>query len=195
INKRREITLLLALAVCFAPLTIVAEQFSVVGPGGGGAMFNATVSPHNTNEVLVSCDMTGAYISHDGGKSWRMFNLRGTVKFFAFDPVDARTIYAYVTGLWRSTDDGETWNLVYPKPSAVRGIRMNSDHADETIVADPDPLGRIATFAIDPADSKILYAAAGRDKSTALYVSRDFGASWQQESTLPEAPLRMWIDP
>ncbi|HSU58645.1 MAG TPA: hypothetical protein VLI55_04970 [Bryobacteraceae bacterium] len=170
-------------------------DFQIIGPGGGGAMFNPTVSPHDENTVLVSCDMTGAYITHDGGRSWRMFNLRGTVRFFAFDPVNPKTLYAYVTGLWRSTDDGETWNLVYPKPSAVRGIRMNSDHADETIVADPDPLGRIATFAIDPADSKILYAAAGRDKSTALYVSRDFGASWQQESTLPEAPLRMWIDP
>jgi len=170
-------------------------DFQIIGPGGGGAMFNPTVSPHDENTVLVSCDMTGAYITHDGGRSWRMFNLRGTVRFFAFDPVNPKTLYAYVTGLWRSTDAGETWNLVYPKPEAVRGIRMNSDHADETIVADPDPLGRIDALAIDPADSKILYAAAGRDKNASLYVSRDYGASWQRESALPEAPLRMWIDP
>ena len=84
-------------------------DFRVIGPGGGGAMFNPTVSPHDKNTVLVSCDMTGAYITHDGGQSWRMFNLRGTVRFFAFDPIDPKTMYAKVTGLWRSTDSGETW--------------------------------------------------------------------------------------
>jgi hypothetical protein len=60
--------------------------FTVVGPGGGGAMFPSLGQPHDTDTVLVSCDMTGAYISHDGGKSWRMFNLRGVVEFFVFDP-------------------------------------------------------------------------------------------------------------
>ena len=79
---------------------------SVVGPGGGGAMYHATVNPRDPNEVLVACDMTGSYISHDGGHSWRMFNLRGTVRFFAFDPVQPRTIYAGTQALWRSTDDG-----------------------------------------------------------------------------------------
>lgn len=170
-------------------------DFQIIGPGGGGAMFNPTISPHDENTVLVSCDMTGAYITHDGGQSWRMFNLRGTVRFFAFDPVNPKTLYAYVTGLWRSTDGGETWNLIYPKASAIRGIRMNSDHADESIVADPDPLGRIAALAIDPADSKVIYAAAGHDNNAGLYVSRDGGANWQREAALPERPLRIWIDP
>ncbi|HEX3106923.1 MAG TPA: hypothetical protein VHQ22_21000, partial [Terriglobales bacterium] len=38
-------------------------DFQVVGPGGGGAMFNPTVSPHDPNTVLISCDMTGSYIT------------------------------------------------------------------------------------------------------------------------------------
>ena len=205
INKRREITLLLALAVCFAPLTIVAEQFSVVGPGGGGAMFNATVSPHDPNEVLVSCDMTGAYISHDGGKSWRMFNLRGTVKFFAFDPVQAKTIYAGTEALWRSTDDGESWKLVWPRPSTIRGVRMSSDHADETIVSDQNDLGRIVALAIDPADSHTLVAGAVKDATivagvshggkAAVFVSKDDGATWVKVRDLAEGPRKIWIDP
>jgi len=104
--------------------------FTVVGPGGGGAMFHPSISPHDTETILVSCDMTGAYISHDGGKSWRMFNLRGVVEFFVFDPRDKNVIFAQATGLWRSTDNGDTWNLVYPKPSSVKGVRMNSAHSD-----------------------------------------------------------------
>src|SRR5919204_3564145 len=74
-------------------------KFAPVGPGGGGAMFNPTISPHDANTVLVSCDMTGSYITHDGGKSWRMFNLRGVVHFFVFDPLDKNVIYAQSNGL------------------------------------------------------------------------------------------------
>src|SRR5205807_759532 len=50
-------------------------NFRVIGPGGSGAMFHPTASPHDLDTVLVGCDMTGTYITHDGGKSWRMFNL------------------------------------------------------------------------------------------------------------------------
>src|ERR1700757_1162394 len=102
-------------------------DFRVIGPGGGGAMFNPTVSPHDPNTVLISCDMTGSYITHDGGESGRMFNLRGTVRFFVFAPRDPKVMYAQATGLWRSEDAGETWNLIYPKPGNVSKIVMNSD--------------------------------------------------------------------
>jgi photosystem II stability/assembly factor-like uncharacterized protein len=169
--------------------------FRVIGPGGGGAMFNPTISPHDPNTVLISCDMTGSYITHDGGRTWRMFNLRGVVNFFVFDPIDPKTMYAHATALWRSTDGGENWNLVYPSPSAVKGVRMNSDHADEQILAEPDPLKTIAALAIDPANSQVLYAAAGTKESPALFVSRDYGKSWQKQANLPDVPRRLWVDP
>jgi photosystem II stability/assembly factor-like uncharacterized protein len=163
--------------------------FEVLGPGGGGAQFHPTISPHDPATVLVACDMTGAYITHDAGRSWRMFNLRGTVSFFAFDPRDRRTIYAGATGLWRSADAGETWRLVWPRPASIRGVEMRSDHADETILADPDPVGRIAELAIDPADSRVL-VAAGRG---GLFRSTDAGESWRKEMDLPEPARRIWI--
>ena len=189
-----RIVLVLALSIsCWADRP---GDFRVIGPGGGGAQYNPTVSPQDLNTVLISCDMTGAYITHDGGRSWRMFNLRGTVKFFAFDPSHPKTIYAEVTGLWRSTDDGATWKLLYPKASTVRGIRMEGDHADETIVSEPNPLGQIAALAIDPADSKTLFAAAsGEDKQASLFVSHDSGESWQRQAGLPENPRHIWVDP
>lgn len=188
---------LLALPLILA-LTAQAARpgnFRVIGPGGGGAMFNPTVSPHDTSTVLVSCDMTGAYVTHDSGQSWRMFNLRGTVRFFVFDPLVPNTIYAEVTGLWRSTDAGVTWKLIQPQPSAIQGIEMNSDHADERIVANPDPVGSIVALAIDPADSNTLYAAGVHDRKAALYISRDYGKSWQHTVDIAEPPLRIWVDP
>src|SRR3954464_6848805 len=176
-------------------LAVRPGDFQVEGPGGGGAMFNPSISPHDPNTVLISCDMTGSYLTHDGGQSWRMFNLRGVVRFFVFDPLDPKVMYAQATGLWRSTDAGETWNLIYPKPDAIKSIEMRSDHSDENLVADPDPLGDIAALAIDPGNSKILYAAAGNKSQTSLFISSDWGETWNKQEDLPETPRRIWADP
>ena len=195
IRKQIVISLGLVVAIGLSNLTARADNFTVVGPGGGGAMYHATISPHDPSEVLVACDMTGAYISHDGGHSWRMFNLRGTVRFFAFDPLQAHTIYAGTQALWRSVDDGESWKLVSPKPSMVRDVRMNSDHADETIVTDSNSMGEIVALAIDPADSRTLVAGSVKEGKAAAFVSKDGGSTWERVRDLPGAPQRIWIDP
>jgi len=135
--------------------------FEVVGPGGGGAMFHPLVSPHDPVTALVACDMTGAYITHDGGRSWRMFNLRGVVRFFVFDPSLPSVIYAQNNNLWRSRDNGATWSLVRPVASNIQGISMASDHSDEMVVSDHNPLDPITALAIDPHNSNHLYASAG----------------------------------
>src|ERR1700757_1807565 len=109
-----SIQLVLLVSLALTAFAVRPGDFKVTGPGGGGAMFNPTISPHDPNTVLVSCDMTGSYITHDGGRTWRMFNLRGVVNFFVFDPLDPKTMYAHATGLWRSTDGGESWNWGNP---------------------------------------------------------------------------------
>ncbi|MBV9574422.1 MAG: hypothetical protein JOY93_10235, partial [Acidobacteriales bacterium] len=193
-----RLCLLMLTAYCLGQHMPAASRpggFRVLGPGGGGAMFNPTISPHDPNTVLVSCDMTGAYVTHDAGQTWRMFNLRGVVRYFVFDPVDPDTIYAATKVLWRSTDAGKTWKLVYPKASAIKEIRMSSDHADEIIVANPDPLGEIVALAIDPDDNQILYAASALSNRFALFVSRDAGKTWLEFHSLPERALHLWIDP
>lgn len=194
-NTRWKRLLSLSAALVLAPAALNSQMPRIVGPGGGGAMFHVTISPHDANEVLLSCDMTGAYISHDGGHHWRMFNLRSSVRFFAFDPVHRHTLYAATDALWKSTDDGERWQLLWPRPQAVRAIVMDSDHADESLVAKPNPIGRITALAIDPADSATLYAASEREGRAALVVSRNGGRSWRLLLSLPETPLNLWIDP
>src|SRR3990172_7817567 len=77
------------------------NSWRVLGPGGGGAMFLPTVNPADPQNVFLRCDMTGAYVTHDGGESWRMFHLRAVVRDFEFDPSHPDVIYASNTGLYR----------------------------------------------------------------------------------------------
>ena len=110
---------LLLLMASAGQLLRASRAFTVIGPGGGGAMFNPTISPHDPHTVLVSCDMTGAYITYDGGNHWRLFSLRSVIHFFVFDPLDRKTIYAGTEAQWRSSYAGETWSVVYPRAAAI----------------------------------------------------------------------------
>lgn len=138
-------------------------------------MFHPTISPHSSRDLLVACDMTGAYISHDGGESWRMFNLRDVVRFFVFDPRDRNTIYAGTRVLWRSRDAGTTWRVVWP--AHVDRVEMSGDHADEVPVSGGDTPSMIAA-AVDPEDSRVLYAVIQRGGVSSLEESRDGGVKW-----------------
>jgi photosystem II stability/assembly factor-like uncharacterized protein len=157
-------------------------------------MFYPAISPHNPNLVLVACDMTGAYISEDGGNSWRIFDLRHPVAFFAFDPADPKVIYAGAGVLWRSADGGKTWALMYPSPKSVKGLIMPDDHASPIVETSKGPAEAVTALAADPADPKILFLAAGRQGRTALYVSSDRGATWQRSADLLNGVRRIYVD-
>jgi photosystem II stability/assembly factor-like uncharacterized protein len=179
------------------------DAWKIMGPGGGGAQFFPVINPENPNDIFVACDMTGAYVSHDGGTSWRMFNLGGVVKGFVFDPKDARTVYARSSGessgkrggtLWRSTDAGDTWRLVYPDPRTVTGVFENGDHATRLIASSADEPGEIEALAVDPADSHILYAAMRRDRASRLCISDDGGNAWKASADLGGEARFIMID-
>jgi photosystem II stability/assembly factor-like uncharacterized protein len=150
----------------------------VIGPGGGGAMFNPTVSPHDPNRIFVSCDMTGAYLTEDGGASWRMFSFGSTVRFFAFDEKDPKVAYAQSTRLWRSEDGGRSWKVVYP--ADPREI-IDGDHADERS-ASSDPAVDALAAAGD------VWAAVGKT----LRRSTDGGRTWTEAETLPGRARRVY---
>ena len=182
------------------------DQWKVIGPGGGGSIYLPTTSPLNSNDVLTHCDMMGAYISHDGGDSWRMFNLRGRVRFNLFDPVDTNVIYVSTIGLWRSTNRGKTWRLVHPDPSSVTGVVILGDEAGERILTNGPSQGSISILAVDPANSKTLYAAILENGKHTFATSKDWGATWHRGAELPGfqassahpyggCPQRIFVDP
>jgi photosystem II stability/assembly factor-like uncharacterized protein len=171
------------------------NTWKTIGPGGGGAMFYPEVSPFDPGYAFVSCDMTGAYVTHNGGESWRMFNLHSPVHFYVFDPLDSNTVYAGSVALFKSSDKGITWNLLYPSPSETTGLVSKGDHAEEIVVTRDSTIREVQALAVDPENSKRLYAAISVDKAIALYHSNDGGLNWVKERELDDRAKNIYILP
>ncbi|MEA2062050.1 MAG: hypothetical protein U9P14_00005 [Gemmatimonadota bacterium] len=171
------------------PAEISLNGWRVIGPGGGGAQYEPTINPHDPDNVFVRCDMTGAYVSRNAGESWRMFNLRTVVRDYEFDPRDPNTVYASNTGLYRSTDRGRRWRLIFPDPADVTAEPMTGDHAGQRFITGSGlPGGSISKVRVDPAvEGRIYLGAAGpgwRSRASQLIVSSDNGASWSEIAKL-----------
>lgn len=169
------------------------DAWRILGPGGGGSMFHPTLHPADPNVAVVACDMTGAYLTRDGGRSWRMFNLGGTVRFFAFDPLNPRVLYAQTEALFRSADGGDTWRRILPR--TVESAAFEGDHAEIHFRGPEGPPGTVAALAIDPADSATLYAALRNGAQYTLWISTDTGGAWREAVPLPGGATQIWVDP
>jgi photosystem II stability/assembly factor-like uncharacterized protein len=191
----RAISLIIACVGLSAGSRVRNDAWTVIGPGGGGAQFYPAVSPHDSNFVVVGSDMTGTYLTRDGGKNWRMINLRGVPRFFVFDPSDPKTLYAQTIGLWRSTDAGTTWDLVVPDPRNVTGISAIDDHGEEEFQTTTGA-GSVVALAVDPKDSHTLFAVFSAGGRQSLRRSNDWGRSWAAVGgEIPARSNRLYIDP
>jgi len=130
----------------------------------------------------------GLYRSRDGGSSWQLIlpgsNPSTGCASVAADPADPNVLFAALwdfrrkgwtfrsggetaqaasgSGLWRSTDGGDTWQELSPE--------KNPGFA-------PKPYGRIAV-AVAPSNAQRVYAYI-ESAASALYVSDDGGKTWQ----------------
>ena len=84
------------------------------GPGGGGSTFIPTFSYTTPFEFLIRCDMSGSYLTHNGGKSYQQINFPNGASGYAFDPKDSNTIFIGSAFLNRSKDGGKTWEAIFP---------------------------------------------------------------------------------
>jgi photosystem II stability/assembly factor-like uncharacterized protein len=171
------------------------DTWGFTGYGGGGAMFWPAVSPHNPDYAYVACDMTGSFVTYNGGKSWRMFSLRGPVRYFVFDPADSNVVYANSIALFKSIDHGNTWNILYPPPAEIKGFVAKGDHAEERIITSDSTSRHVLAFAVDPANSMKLHAAVSINKSIAYFTSDDQGKNWNKEKDLDSNVKNIFINP
>ncbi len=198
-----------------------AAVYKVIGPGGGGGIFKPVISPFNENLVMVHCDMTGAYISHDGGLSWKIKNLWNVSDDYVFDPLDSGIIYLATRGfshsedrgsgismLLKSEDQGNKWKIIYPD---INKIKLQTDHLQNTSLM-PSQLidgaidGNIDKIAVDPSNNKKIYLGLSRLKNymapgagefvkneVMILVSSNGGISWKNYKNIPGQTVKLII--
>ena len=97
-----------------APRQEDSSSWEPIGLSGGGGMFAPAISPADPDLMMLNCDMSGAYISEDGGHHWRMIHhaqLRSDTRCQpGFHPTNPDVIYASSRGQLRiSRDRGRTF--------------------------------------------------------------------------------------
>ncbi len=146
-----------------------------IGPGQFGAMFGVAISPHDSRVIVAGVDMGNAFMTRDGGQTWRILGRSGGKPFanpgyrgtwgVCFDPKRPERIWiGSEHGLYRSTDGGGNWRL------AFGGDASHGIHA----------------IACDPSNPDIVYAATGRGARTPVawargnvWKSTDGGDTWK----------------
>ena len=187
-------------------------EWKVLGPGGGGGVLKPTISPFDENFVMAHCDMSGGYISYDGGKNWKMKNLWNVPEDFEFDPIDQNTVYVATRGflhsedrgsgislLLRSEDKGTKWKIIFPDVSKSKKVeKLQSTHLKPSEIINGALNGTIQKVKIDPNDHKkiylgltplIDYMARGNTPadvdSSKLVLSTNYGYTWKTVALLP----------
>jgi photosystem II stability/assembly factor-like uncharacterized protein len=112
--KHASCAILTVLALAVPALA--AETWEPLGLCAGGSTFSLATSPVDPNVMMISSDMSEAFISEDGGRSWRMIHcsqLRACTSCSpAFDPKVRNRAIASAgrnNDLRVTTDCGKTW--------------------------------------------------------------------------------------
>lgn len=161
--------------------SVVDPEWEKFGPGGGGSTFIPTFSYQSPDDFLVRCDMTGSYLTNNGGNSYQQINFANGASCYAYDPKDSNTIYIGSTFLNRSSDGGKTWQQVFPDPSGIKKETYHGDHAQYNIETQDTSFyngsNRISAIRVDPVQPGTLYFSSG----TALFYTSDSCKTWKKE--------------
>lgn len=157
-------------------------EWEKLGPGGGGSTFIPAFSYHTTDKFLIRCDMTGSYLTNDGGNSYQQINFPNGASSFAYDPKDSNIIYIGSSSLNKSEDGGKTWKPVFPKKEEIVDETYSGDHANyriETVKGSLyDSISReIKNIRVDPLISGWLYFSMGKY----FFYTANNGKDWVRE--------------
>ena len=164
--------------------TFSGLKFRLIGPAvASGRVMSIAVNPKNKFEYYVGVASGGVWKTVNDGTTWTpVFDGEGSysIGWVTLDPNDASVVWvgtgesnsqrsvAYGDGIYRSVDGGKSWENL--------GLKK-SEH-----------IGRVA---IDPRDSKVVYAAAegplwGAGGDRGLYKTTDSGKTWKAVLTISE---------
>ena len=70
---------------------------------------------------------------------------------------------------------------------------IKGDHAQEVLITRDSTIRKVQAFAIDPENSKKLYAVISIDKAIGLYVSDDGGLKWDKGKRPGREVLKIFL--
>jgi len=171
---------------------------SVARPVASEPVDQVAIAPGRPATVYATSDGGGVFKTRDGGATWT--SLPGSPSGWYFtlltvDPANPGTLYASSHGLYRSTDGGATWALLWDAADfddAALAVAVDPRHprrlylsalsgffrsADGGATWTPVPGPQQATsLAISPDSPSTIYAAT---YTQGIFRSPDGGASWQ----------------
>lgn len=137
----------------------------------GGESVRALALAPSDPQVIAAGTLGGAFLSRDGGRSWKRITPRGhrdlhDVESLAFDPRDPRILYAGTRHLgWKTLDAGGDWAPIH------RGM-LDDSH--------------VMTLTVDRRDPAAVYATA----CTGIYRSGNGAREWTKIEGIPESSRR-----
>jgi photosystem II stability/assembly factor-like uncharacterized protein len=165
-------------------------QWELVGPTNvGGRMTSIGCAPKKPNTIWAGAAGGGVWKSDDGGQHWRgLWHSQPTLNIgsIAVDPTNPSIMYCGTgeanlsadsypgVGIFRSTDSGESWQILAP--------------ADTTGIPT-----RIGCLVVDPFDAThiclggVTHTAGGSD---GMFVSHSGGLSWGRQTFPGSGPYR-----
>ncbi|MFV0401729.1 MAG: InlB B-repeat-containing protein [Oscillospiraceae bacterium] len=178
------------------PKALDLGENKVMGAGGGGALFNPLINPLNDNNILIGTDMSGTFVSRDGGDTFIQKNLLGSAKY-SFNPHDHNIVYAYNSYIYVSYDGGENFSHFYPKPENVKAVQSGLQEGPSLQLYDKKqtPINTVFSLEVDPSDPNTIYfvtkgyfAKEGHSSNqpAGIYKTTDNGQTWNEIAQFPE---------
>ena len=161
-------------------LNVFAQNWIPIGPGGGSDLESIAIQPNNPDVVYIGGDIEGIFKTTDGGSTWNNINSNLAFQYspgvyfiqeIIFDLSDNTYNSLFICtqmGLFKTTNGGLHWNLLYPK----------------TITTESD-FKTVSYLAQDPDDKNILFIGTGNahensDGSGNIFKSTDGGNTWNE---------------
>ncbi len=170
---------LFAAPVSTQSIAQTVSGWSSVGPGGGGWLTDIAFLPSNPRIQFAALDCGGVRKTENNGATWSIPS-KGIEPFYgtsiesvAFHPVDPNLVLlASWRGVYRSTDGGATWKLVF-SVGLGEWLRVN------TVAFDTDAPNRVYAGSGSSRSSITFDTAEGftGDEGT-VWISEDAGAHW-----------------